>query len=142
MTTVSEEKEGQEAVPPEAAPESLCGQVRTRASSVAPPTAASLGAVTQRVRAAGQVASRVGALLDRPGSLVHSQPPTFRQARDRHHECACHYRHPLLRWQRLLYGYFHLLVIKPALNLAEWVTESQARFVVAALIVAAVWFFT
>ena len=141
MTTVSEEKEVPEEVSLEVAPESPCGQVRTRTSSVALPSASARTAVTQRVRQAGQAASRVGALLDRPGSLVHSQPPTFRQARDRHHECAGHYRHPLLHLPRLLWGYFHLLVVMPVLYLAVWLTESPARFFIAAAVAASVWFF-
>ena len=77
----------------------------------------------------------------KPGSLVHSQPPTFKQSRDRHHECARHYGHSAIRWPRLLWGYFHLLVIKPVLNLAEWVTESPARFFIAVAVIAVIWFF-
>jgi hypothetical protein len=70
---------------------------------------------------------------------VHSQPPTFRQARDRHHECAGHFGTPVLRWLRLMWGYLHLLAVKPVLNLAEWVTESPARFFVAIAILAVLW---
>ena len=141
MTTASEEKEREEAVSLESSPETLRGAGRTCATSITPPSATARGAVTQRVRAAGQAASRAGALLDRPGSLVHSQPPTFRQARDRHHECAGHYRHPLLHLPRLLWGYFHLLVVMPVLYLAVWLTESPARFFIAAAVAASVWFF-
>lgn len=88
------------------------------------------------------MASRAAAVLDKPGSLVHSQPPTFRQARDRHHECARHYEALILRWPRLLWGWFHLLAVKPALNLLEWVTESPARFFVSVAIAAVIWFFS
>lgn len=142
MTTFSEEKAVSGEVPPGAAPESLCGQVRTRASSVTPAALPSLEAVTQRVRGAGQFAAKGAALLDRPGSLVHSQPPTFRQARDRHHECAAHFGVPLLRFARLLWGYFHLLAIMPVLYLAVWLTESPLRFLVAVAATGAVWFFS
>lgn len=100
-----------------------------RARSIPPASLASLKTVTQRATA----------LLDRPGSLVHAQPPTFRQARDRHHECAAHFQAGALRWPRLAWGYLHLLVIKPALNLAEWVTESPARLAVTAAIIGVVW---
>ena len=109
-----------------------------RARSITLPSAT---AVTQRVRQAGAVASRAAALLDNPGSLMHSQPPTFRQARDRHHECARHYGHSAVRWPRLLWGYFHLLVIMSVLYLAVWLTESPARFFVAVAAGAAIWFF-
>lgn len=142
MTTVSEEKEVQEGISPEAAPESPCGQVRTRGTSVALPAGAALTAVTERVRKAGQSASRAVALLDKPGSLVHSQPPTFKQARDRHHECADHYQMwRFMAWLRLVWGYFHLLVIMPVLYLVVWVTESPGRFLVTAVLAAVIWFF-
>jgi hypothetical protein len=141
MTTASEEKQREEAVPLDSSPETLRGEGRTCATSVALPVAAALTAVTERVRKAGQVMAAAAAVLDKPGSLVHSQPPTFRQAQDRHHECARHYGHSAIRWSRLLLGYFHLLVIMPALYLAVWVTESPARFLVAAALTAAVWFF-
>ena len=141
MTTASEEKQREEAVSPEAEPETLCRQERTCASSVAPTALTALASVTERVRAAGQFAAKGAALLDRPGSLVHAQPPTFAQSRDRHHECARHYGHSAIRWPRLLWGYFHLLVIKPVLNLAEWVTESPARFFIAVAVIAVIWFF-
>lgn len=84
----------------------------------------------------------VPASLDRRGSLFDAQPPTFRQARTRHHECADHFQAGLLRWPRYVWGYFHLLIVKPLLNLAEWVTESPARFFVAVIIVAVIWFWS
>jgi hypothetical protein len=46
----------------------------------------------------------------------------------------------LIRWPRLLWGYVHLLIIKPALNAAEWVTASPIRLAVALAILAAFWF--
>jgi hypothetical protein len=73
---------------------------------------------------------------------VHAQPPTFRQARDRHHECASHFEAALLRYPRYLWGYFHLLIIMPALYLVVWVTESPARFFVTAALAAIIWFFS
>ena len=89
-----------------------CGERAAREKYNTAPAAA-LNAVTERVRKAGQVVSSAAAVLDKPGSLAHSQPPTFRQARDRHHECARHYEALILRWPRLPWGYFHLLVIMP-----------------------------
>jgi hypothetical protein len=123
------------------APESTAEMRACARESVAPASPSSLDAVTQRVRSAGQVASRAVALLDRPGSLVHSQPPTFRQARDRHHECAGHYQALLLRLPRLAWGYVHLVVVMPVLYLAVWLTESPARFFVAVAAAASIWFF-
>jgi len=80
-------------------------------------------------------------MLNKPGSLVHAQPATFAQARDRHHECAGHFGSPLMKALRLLWGYFHLLAVKPALNLAEWITESPARCFITAAVGAVIWFF-
>lgn len=143
MITASEEKAEAEAVAPDAKPETLRRQARTRAISVAlPPETASataLDSVTERVRQAGEIASKAAALLDRPGSLAHSQPPTFRQAWDRQMECARHYGTPAVRWLRALWGAVHVLLVKPGLNLAEWVCESPARFVTALAILAAIW---
>lgn len=141
MTTVDEAaREGSFPAGAEAPESTAEPRARARTAIVLPAPAA-LNAVTQRVRQAGQVAARAAALLDRPGSLAHSQPPTFAQSRDRHHECARHYEAPILRWPRLLWGYFHLLVIKPLLNGLEWVTESPARFFVTAALAAVIWFF-
>jgi anti-sigma-K factor RskA len=143
MTTASEVQAGkaeQEAVAAEIAVEALCRQERTCASSVTLAASTASTAVTQRVRTWGQFAARKAALLDKPGSLVHAQPPTFKQARDRHHECADHFKvWRFLRVLRLAWGYFHMLVIKPALNLAEWVTESPLRLTVTAAVAGAVW---
>jgi hypothetical protein len=71
------------------------------------------------------------AFLDRDDSLIDAQPMTFRQAREHHHRCGSHYGVPLIKVMRLAWGYFHLLIVKPVLNLAEWVTESPARFLIA-----------
>jgi len=79
------------------------------------------------------------AALDRAGSLPDAQPPTLRQAREWQHKCAGHYQSLLIRWPRLLWGYVHLLIIKPALNGLEWVTASPARSAVAAALLAVVW---
>ena len=79
------------------------------------------------------------AALDRAGSLPDAQPPTLRQARAEHHRCAGHYQAAAMRWPRLLWGYVHLLIIKPALNGFEWVTFSPARAFVAAALLAVVW---
>lgn len=143
MTTTASEGKAVEAIALDAAPETPRRQGRTGASSVTLPSGTSLAAFTQRVRQAGAVAGKTGAraaaLADRPGSLVHSQPPTFHQSHARHHEAARHYEALLLRCPRLLWGYFHLLAIKPALNFLEWVTESPARLAVALAIAAIVW---
>jgi len=142
MTTVSEEtlrEEKEEEVPSDSGPETLRRQARTRASSVTPPSSVALQALTESGRVARRAGARAVALLDSPGSLAHSQPPTFAQARERHHECAGHFAAPVVRWLRLLWGYFHLLLVKPALNLAEWVTESPARFLITAVLVTVIW---
>jgi hypothetical protein len=140
MTTASEEKAGQEAVSVEAVPEPLRRQARTHASSVTPDCSLSPEAVTPRVLAVRVMLARVTAFLDRPGSLAHAHPPTFARAREFHHERAT--RHNLwapLRVTRLVYGYLHLIVIKPALNFAEWVTETPLRLFGAIVLAVIVW---
>jgi hypothetical protein len=54
-------------------------------------------------------------------------------------ECARHYAKAYVRWPRAFWGAVHVLLYKPALNLAEWLGESPARFVTALAIIAAVW---
>lgn len=94
--------------------------------------------VTERARKAG---ASLSAALSHPSSLAHSQPPTFAQARTRHHEDAGHLRAPLLRWLRLAWGYFHWLAVKPPLNALEWVTETPSRFAAAAAVAVLFWLF-
>jgi len=112
---------------------------------VTPDEVPSLSVVTDGIRRTAQVAglaARFGAgLLNKPGSLYFSQPPTFAQARDRHHECAGHFGSPLLQLARLAWGYLHLLIVKPVLNLTEWITESPARFFIALILGAVIWIF-
>jgi hypothetical protein len=83
----------------------------------------------------------VAEFLDRPGSLVHAQPPTFAQARERHHEAANRHGTTLFRHLRLVYGYFHLIVIKSSLNGLEWVSETPVLLLLAVIIGLVVWFF-
>lgn len=108
-------------------------------ASVTPPSSIALDAVTQSARAARQAAVSAVKILDRPGSLGDAQPPSFRQARDWHHQCAGHYEALIMRWPRLLWGYVHLLAVKPALNFAEWVTASPVRFAVAVAVGVIIW---
>jgi hypothetical protein len=112
-------------------------------ASLTLPSPASLVPVTQRARAAGMVAARAAGqaaeILDRPGSLVHAQPPTFARAREQHHEAAARHSAPFVRGLRLAWGYLHLLLVKTVLNGLEWVTENPARFLVAVIIGAVVW---
>jgi len=148
MTTASDElglREAGKAVERDSLPESLRGQVRTCASSLPLPSATALPPVTERARAAAAMAVRAGAkaaeLADRPGSLVHAQPPTFAQALARHHERAAAHQAPLLRGLRLVWGYAHVLLVKPPLNLLEWVTETPLRALGAVALVLIVYFF-
>jgi len=106
----------------------------TRADSVA------FQAVTQSARFLFRGGVSALAALDRAGSLPDAQPPTLRQAREWQHKCAGHYQALLVRWPRLLWGYVHLLLVKPALNAAEWVTASPVRSAVALAVFAAFWF--
>lgn len=127
------------AVPDAEVPDSKAAG-RARARERAPRTApASLKAATERARLTGVF---LASMAGKPGSLVHSQPPTFAQAYDRHRECAGYFGAPVLRWLRLAWGYAHLAAVKPALNLAEWVTESPPRAFVTAVLFTAIWFWS
>src|SRR6185437_13629414 len=108
-------------------------------STLALPPATSLQPVTGRVQRAG---AKAASLLEKPGTLPHSQPPTFVQAYARHRESADHFRTPLLRWLRMAWGWFHLLVIKPALNGIEQYTASPLAALIVAAIGAVIWFFS
>ena len=137
MTEVREE--AREGSPAETAPPSPDAESAQRAKSLTQPQSVALDVVTQSGRAAFRFTMSVIAAADRAGSLADVQPPTLRQARDWHHRCAGHYQAALLRWPRLLWGYVHLLIIKPALNGLEWVTASPARAFVAAALLAVAW---
>lgn len=113
---------------------------RARArDSLTQPDSIAFQVVTQSARTLFRGSMSVLAAIDRAGSLGDAQPPTLRQARAEHHRCAGHYRAALLRWPRLLWGYVHLLLVKPALNGLEWVTASPARSLVAAALLAVIW---
>jgi hypothetical protein len=104
------------------------------------PQVPSLPPRTERARVrAAQVIGGTTAVLEKPGTLMHAQPPTFRQAQLRHHECAGHYAHPLARAPRVAYGYGHMLCIKAPLNYVEWATDSPLRGTIHALLGLAVW---
>lgn len=140
MTATQSEREArEEEVLPETASGSLHGETRTCATSVTPRDSIAFQAVTQSARTVFRGGVSALAALDRAGSLPDAQPPTLRQAREWQHKCAGHYRSLLVRWPRLLWGYVHLLIIKPALNGLEWVTASPARSAVAAALLAVAW---
>jgi hypothetical protein len=106
----------------------------TRSDSVA------FQAVTQSARFLFRGGVSALAAADRAGSLPDAQPKTLRQARAWHHRCAGHYEAAAVRWPRLVWGYVHMTIVKPALNFAEWVTESPVRSAVAVVILTAIWF--
>jgi hypothetical protein len=143
MTTASEKtglREAGKAVGPDAMPESLRRQARTCATSVPLPSLDAPVPVTERARAVRLLLARAADYLDRPGSLVHAQPPTFARAREQHHEAARRRAAvPLLAGARLAWGYFHLILIKPVLNFLEWVTETPLRFFAAVILCVIVW---
>lgn len=147
MTTVSDKAVREGSLPVVAqTPESTAETRACARASVALPSPAALEPVTERARAAGAslalAAGRAAEYLDRPGSLVHTQPPTFARARELHHEAAARHAAPLLRGLRLVWGYGHLILIKPLLNLLEWVTETPARFLAAVVLGVIVYYFS
>jgi hypothetical protein len=140
MTQSYEELREGSAPPDEAAPDSSAeARAQTRAS-VTQADSIAFQAVTHSARAAWRLTMAAIAAADRAGSLGDAQPPTLRQARDWHHRCAGHYEALILRWPRLAWGYVHLLLVKPALNAAEWVTASPIRSAVVLAVFAAFWF--
>lgn len=146
MTTASDEvalREAGKAVGPDALPEPLRGQARTCASSLPLPSPRPPVPVTERARWAAAFAVRAGAkaaeLADRPGSLVHAQPPTFAQAQARHHQRALRHEAPIIRYPLFAYGYLHLIFVKCALNALEWVTETPTRLIGAAVLILIIW---
>ena len=137
MTELREEvREG--SLPETTAPDASAESAQ-RARSITRGDSIAFEAVTQSARTVFRGGVSVLAALDRAGSLPDAQPPTLRQAREWQHRCAGHYQSPLIRWPRLLWGYVHLVVIKPALNGLEWVTASPARSAVVAALLAVVW---
>ena len=88
-------------------------------------------AATEAVTWRDTLAVRAAQWVAPKGSLLNSQPPTFAQQHERHQQCAAHFQSGIFRWPRLVWGYVHLLVVKPPLNLMEWITESPARTCVA-----------
>jgi hypothetical protein len=128
---------------PEFLPAEINPQNAQRAKSVTLPPLTALVPVAERVRTAGAVAVSLGAkaaaLADRPGSLVHAQPPTFVQARVSHHVAARQHNAPLLRALRLIWGYAHMVLIKSVLNALEWVTETPLRAVGALVLILIIW---
>ena len=139
MTLSSEEVREGSAPPDEVAAEPIAETRAPARDSVTRTDSVAFQAVTQSARAMFRGGTSALAALDRAGSLTDAQPPTLRQARDWHRTCAGHYKTVLLRWPRLLWGYAHLAVVKPALNGLEWVTASPARAAVAAALLAVVW---
>ena len=110
-----------------------------RARSLALPYSISRQVFTDSAQVFRHAWASAVAFLDRDDSLIDAQPMTFREAREHHHRCGSHYGVPLIKGMRLAWGYFHLLLIKPVLNLAEWVTESPARLFVAVIIGTVIW---
>lgn len=97
--------------------------------------AASPGEVTWR----DALAVWLAGLLDKQGTLLHAQPPTFRQAIARHHECAGHYKRKPLRRARIGFGWAHTVLIKAPVNYLEWATDAPLRLTIHLFLAAAVW---
>lgn len=102
--------------------------------SITPPSSIARQLVTDSARGARRLVTSAGAFLDRTDSLADSQPHTYRQARAYHHRCAGEFDHVLLSLPRLVWGYLHMAFVKWVLNLAEWLTESPVRCVIAVVV--------
>jgi hypothetical protein len=135
MSAAAAATEGRkEAVPefPDAAP---IAPLRARAHEELPSRGSGKGAAIRGAAAKAAVLVNTGTAT----SLLRRQPSSLAQARDRHHIAAGHFEAGALRWPRLAWGYFHLLV-KAVLHLAEWVTESPPRLAVALVLIVVIHF--
>ena len=144
MATVSDKAVREGSLPAVAqTPESTAESRAYARRSIALPSPTALEPVTDRARAAGSAlalaAARAADFLDRPGSLVHAQPPTFARARERHHEAAARHDIAPLRHLRLAWGYMHLMFVKSVLNALEWVTETPLRVLGALVLILIIW---
>ena len=138
MTEIAEaEKEGSPPELPSAEPTRRSAPAR---ESLTQPSSIAFQAITQSARFLFRGGVSVLAAMDRAGSLRDLQPPTLGETRAWHHRCAGHYATAIIRWPRLLWGYVHVLLLKPALMAAEWVTASPVRCAVALAFLAAFWF--
>jgi hypothetical protein len=139
--TLSDEKlrEGSAAAD-EAVPEPNAEARAQARTSLTQPSSIAFDVVTQSARFLFRGSMSALTAMDRAGSLRDLQPPTLGETRAWHHRCAGHYATAVIRWPRLLWGYVHLLLVKPALMAAEWVTASPVRLVVALAVLAAFWF--
>jgi hypothetical protein len=139
VTTVSEGTREGSAPAAEQVPEITAGAGAHARESVPPASLLPSEAVTQRARALRRILARTAHLLDRPESLVHHHPPTFARARELHHEAAGRHSVRPFAHMRLVWGYAHLLLIKPVLNFLEWVTETPLRFSAVIILCVIVW---
>jgi hypothetical protein len=71
-------------------------------------------------------------------ALLHEAPPSLAQARENHRQAAAHYSAPVAVWARLGWGWLHL-ALKCVLHTAEWLADSPARLLVAALAAGVIW---
>lgn len=125
-----EEKEGTD---PVLVP-GVTAQPRPHARSVLAGGTSSSLPVSPAGAAGGRAADLAAVLLDRPGTLLHARPPSFRDAQRRHHECAGHHAGRTLYAGRLAYGYLHMALVKAPLNYAEWATDSPLRLLIHAIV--------
>ena len=49
---------------------------------------------------------------------------------------------PWLQYPRYVWGFIHVCVVKPVLNLMEWLSESPLRLVITAIVLFAIVWFT
>jgi hypothetical protein len=146
MRAAREAKEGSPEMP---SPESIVGaRARVRESArqeeVSPAEGSASGPRLRPApeppgtgsRAGRDAAARAVAVVNTAAatSLLSRQPSSMAQARNRHHVAAGHFEAGLIRWPRLAWGYFHLLV-KAVLHVAEWVTESPPRLAVTIVLI-------
>lgn len=138
------------AVPPEAGSGFQRAEARGRGESIPKPPAtlpalhsAELAPVTEsddlRPAPAGwqEAADRAQRAFTRISSgvsVLHAQPPSLAETRERHHRAAGQWNALAMVWPRIIYGYGHLCV-KALLHCIEWVLESPPRVVIAAVVI-------
>lgn len=136
--TLPEKRQREEAVPPQASAQTQRAGARGRASSLPvalpyPPQPRPDG------NPASPVLERLAATFAIPSDLLNARPSSLAGAHAAHAEAAGHWNGALPRHLRHAWGWLHL-VIKAVTHAVDWIFGSPARFIVAALIAAAAWY--
>jgi hypothetical protein len=110
-----------------------CPRPRAREEETTPPVTVGDLPLKRRRRLDGLTGALAG------GSLLHARPSSLAEAHTRHLHAAGAFNALVLRWPRLGWAYLVHLPVKIVTHSLDWVTESPARALVAALLITAAW---